>query len=107
MTLNKTTFSAPSPVLTTVSAAITTLESAQSAFKGKTGSRVARDNAWTVLLQLMQQLRGKTWIGVPPSTQAHTTLTGLQSATTVSYRHRPITKAGAGVWSQTVTAVVT
>ena len=50
---------------------------------------------------------GKTWIGVPTSTQAHATITGLLPGTTVQYRHRPITKAGPGDWSQAVTAVVT
>jgi hypothetical protein len=157
-----------------VSAAITTLHDAQLAFKGRTGTRAARDEAATVLMQLLNQLRvyvqslvsatpaqasniaqdaamllrrnpshhksdlavkavapgsvkivakalksaranefqystdgGKTWIGAPVSTQAHATLTGLQSGLTVMYRHRPITKVGPGPWSQTVTAVVT
>jgi hypothetical protein len=50
---------------------------------------------------------GKTWIGVPTSTRAHTTITGLQPGLAVMYRHRPITKAGPSDWSQPVTAVVT
>jgi hypothetical protein len=174
MTANKATFSTPSPALTTVSAAITALANAQSAYKAHTGTRAARDEAWQALMQLMQQLRGyvqaiasanpaqastiaddaamrlrktpthhksdlsvkaiasgsvkvvakalkgaaandfeystdggKTWIAVPTSTQASTTITGLQPGTTVTYRHRPITKAGPGDWSQPVTAVVT
>jgi hypothetical protein len=49
---------------------------------------------------------GKTWTAVPSSLAGHTTITGLQPATTVSFRHRYITKAGAGDWSQPVTAVV-
>ena len=173
MAANKATFSSPSPALTTVNAAITTLSSAQSAFKGHAGTRSARDDAWQALVQLMQQLRtyvqsvasanpaqasliaqdaamrlrkgptrhksdlsvkgvasgsvkvvakalkgakanefqystdgGKTWVSAPVSTQAHTTITGLQPGLTVTYRHRPITKAGPGDWSQPVTAVV-
>jgi hypothetical protein len=173
MTANKATFSTPIPALATVSAASTTLADAQAAFKARTGTRAARDDARTALMQLMQQLRvyvqsiasanpaqaeaiandaamklhktgthhksdlavkavasgsvkvvakalkgakanefaystdgGKNWIAVP-TTQAHTTITGLVPGTTVAYRHRPITKAGAGDWSQPVTAVVT
>jgi hypothetical protein len=50
---------------------------------------------------------GKTWVAVPTSTRASTTITGLVPGTTVTYRHRPITKTGPGDWSQSVTAVVT
>ncbi len=50
---------------------------------------------------------GKTWIAVPTSTKASATITGLQSGLAVTYRHRSITKAGPGDWSQPVTAVVT
>jgi hypothetical protein len=174
MTVNKSTFGSPSPALTTVSAAIATLVSTQTAFKAHLSTRAPRDEARTNLMQLMQQLRvyvqslvsanpaqastiaqdaamglrkapthhksdlsvkavasgsvkvvakalkgakandfqystdgGKTWIAVPTSTQAHTTITGLVPGTTVIYRHRPITKAGPGDWSQTVAAVVT
>jgi hypothetical protein len=174
MTANKVTFGSPSPALTTVSAASATLANAQAAYKAHTGTRAARDDARTVLMQLMQQLRGyvqsvasanpaqastiaqdaamrlrkstthqksdlavkgvasgsvkvvakalkgakandfeystdggKTWIAVPTGTRASATITGLQPGMTATYRHRPITKAGPGDWSQTVTAVVT
>jgi hypothetical protein len=50
---------------------------------------------------------GKTWIDVPPTTKASTTITGLQPGTTVSYRQRALTAAGPGNWSQAVAAVVT
>ncbi len=50
---------------------------------------------------------GKTWIDVPSTTKASTTITGLQPGTTVSYRQRAITKAGPGDWSQAIAAVVT
>ena len=49
---------------------------------------------------------GKTWISLPTSTQAKTTVTGLASATAVTFRHRPVTKAGPQDWSQPVTTVV-
>jgi hypothetical protein len=58
MTAAKATFSTPSPALSTVSAAITALSSAQEAFKSKTGSKADRDDAWKALLALMQQLQG-------------------------------------------------
>ena len=56
MTANKGTFGAPSPALATVSAAITALSNAEAAFKGKTGTKAARDDAWKALIELMQQL---------------------------------------------------
>ena len=174
MTANKATFASPTPALTTVSAAITTLVNAQAAFKSHTGTRAARDDASSALVELMQQLRGyvetvaranpaqastiaqdaamrlrsnpprhksdlavkgvasgsvkvvakalkgarandfeystdggKTWIEVPTATRASVTITGLQPGATVTYRHRPITKAGPGDWSQPVSAIVT
>jgi hypothetical protein len=57
MTVNKGTFSAPSPALALVSAAIATLESTQTAYKAHLGTREARDEARTALLQLLRQLR--------------------------------------------------
>jgi hypothetical protein len=174
MTAAKATFSTPSPALATVSAAVAALADAQTAFKGKMGSRAARDDAWTALLALMQQVQGyvqataranpaqaaaiaeeaamrlrkttkpqksdlavkavasgsvkvvakatkgaranefqystdggKTWNVVPTSTRASTTIAGLTPGVAVTYRHRPVTKAGPGDWSQPVTAVVT
>jgi hypothetical protein len=54
---NKGTFAAPSPALTTVSAAIADLTSKEAAFKAHTGTRADRDDAKTTLVGLMQQLR--------------------------------------------------
>jgi hypothetical protein len=48
---------------------------------------------------------GKTWLSVL-TTKASAFVTGLVPGTTVTYRHRAITKTGAGDWSQPVTAVV-
>jgi hypothetical protein len=50
---------------------------------------------------------GKTWINLPSSTKANTTVTGLQSATVVQFRHRPVTKAGPQDWGQPISALVT
>jgi hypothetical protein len=49
---------------------------------------------------------GKTWLSLPATTQAKTTVTGLTSATAVTFRHRPVTKAGPQDWSQPITTVV-
>ncbi len=50
---------------------------------------------------------GKTWIDVPPTTKASTTIPNLTPGTTVEYRQRVLTKAGLSDWSQTVSALVT
>ena len=42
---------------------------------------------------------GKTWTTVPPTLQAKTDIPGLPVATTVLFRFRAVTKAGAGDWS--------
>jgi hypothetical protein len=49
---------------------------------------------------------GKTWIGVPPTTQAKVAIPNLQPGTTATFRHRAVTKSGPTDWS-VVTAVVT
>ncbi len=50
---------------------------------------------------------GKTWIDVPSTTKASTTITGLTPGVMVQYRQRAITKAGPGDWSQAISAIVT
>ena len=42
---------------------------------------------------------GKTWTTVLPTLQAKTSIPGLPVATTVLFRFRAVTKAGAGDWS--------
>jgi hypothetical protein len=42
---------------------------------------------------------GKTWLDVPPTLQAKTTVTGLASGTTVQFRFRSVIKGGASDWS--------
>jgi hypothetical protein len=49
---------------------------------------------------------GKTWVTAPVTIQASTTVPGLTPGSTVQFRYRPVTKAGEGNWSQTVSLVV-
>lgn len=49
---------------------------------------------------------GKTWVALPGTLKAKTTLTGLTPQSTVQVRYRALTKAGEGEWSQPVTQVV-
>ena len=49
---------------------------------------------------------GKTWTSAQTTLQAKTTITGLLPATTVSFRHRAITKSGPDAWSQPVSMIV-
>ena len=49
---------------------------------------------------------GKTWTAVLPTLQAKTTISGLPVATTVQFRFRAVTKAGAGDWSQPTSLLV-
>jgi hypothetical protein len=49
---------------------------------------------------------GKTWVDAPDTTRASTTITGLTPGANVMYRHRVLTKAGPGDWSQAIAAIV-
>ncbi len=49
---------------------------------------------------------GKTWIVAPPTLQAKTTVSGLQTGTTVQFRFRSVTKTGAADWSAPVSMLV-
>jgi hypothetical protein len=49
---------------------------------------------------------GKTWVTVPPTTQAKTTVTGLTPATTVLFRTRAITPTGPTAWTDPVSLQV-
>jgi hypothetical protein len=49
---------------------------------------------------------GKTWIAAPPTLQAKTTVSGLQTGSTVQFRYRSVTKAGATDWSAAVAMMV-
>jgi hypothetical protein len=49
---------------------------------------------------------GKTWIEVGPTLQAKTTVAGLPVGTSVQFRYRGVTKAGAADWSQPISVLV-
>ena len=49
---------------------------------------------------------GKTWVEVPATLQAKTTITGLPAGTTVQFRYRAVTKTGQGDWSAPVAFLV-
>ena len=46
---------------------------------------------------------GKTWVTMPPTIQAKTSITGLTPGSSVQFRYRSVTKAGAGDWTQPIT----
>ena len=49
---------------------------------------------------------GKTWVAAPVTVQAKTTVVGLTPGATVQFRYQPVSKAGEGDWSQTVSLLV-
>jgi hypothetical protein len=49
---------------------------------------------------------GKTWVAAPTTLQAKTTVAGLVPGATVQFKHRPVTRAGEGDWSQPVSLMV-
>jgi hypothetical protein len=46
---------------------------------------------------------GKTWVTMPPTLQAKTSVTGLTPGSSVQFRYRAVLKAGAGDWSLPIT----
>jgi hypothetical protein len=49
---------------------------------------------------------GKTWVDMPSTLQAKTTVAGLPVGTTVEFRYQPLTETGEGNWSQVVSLLV-
>jgi len=49
---------------------------------------------------------GKTWVQVPNTLKARTTIIGLPVATMVEFRYRATTTAGMGDWSQPISILV-
>jgi hypothetical protein len=49
---------------------------------------------------------GKTWVTLPSTLQAKTSVTGLASGTAVQFKYRPVTKTGEGNWSPAVSVTV-
>jgi hypothetical protein len=48
----------------------------------------------------------RTWVSLPFTVQASTTVSGLQPGTTVPFRYRAVTKDGTGDWSEPVSIIV-
>jgi len=46
---------------------------------------------------------GTTWLAMPPTIQAKTSLVGLKPGSTVMFKYRWVTKTGASDWSQPIT----
>ena len=61
----------------------------------------AKTNNWQYSLD-----GGKTWIDLPPTTAAKTTVHNLTPGTTVTFRQRVVTKAGLSDWGQPVSTLV-
>ena len=62
----------------------------------------AKANHWQYSLDA-----GKTWIDLPPTTKAKTSIANLTPGTTVTVRARALTKVGLEDWGQDVTHLVT
>ncbi len=65
------------------------------------GTRQKQSHEWEFSID-----GGKTYVGLPHTTQAKTTITGLASGVTVLVRHRAITSTGALAWSDPASLVV-
>jgi hypothetical protein len=50
---------------------------------------------------------GKTWVTLPSTLQAKTSVSSLQAGTTVQFKYRSITKTGEGDWSPSFSLLVT
>jgi hypothetical protein len=50
---------------------------------------------------------GTVWTDLPITTKSKTTVSGLPTNTIRYFRHRPVTKAGEGDWTQPVSIIVT
>jgi hypothetical protein len=48
----------------------------------------------------------KTWVTVPSTLQAKTTVAGLTPGATVTFRYRAVVKTGEGDWSQPTSLMV-
>jgi hypothetical protein len=48
----------------------------------------------------------KTWVSMPFTTKATTTIFGLVPGSTVHFRYRPVTKDGVGNWSDRAAIIV-
>ena len=67
----------------------------------RVGSRQKQSHEWEYSID-----GGKTWLPLPPTTQAKTTITGLTPGLTVQVKQRAITGTGPGTWTDPATALV-
>jgi hypothetical protein len=67
----------------------------------RVGSRQKQSHEWEYSID-----GGKTWLPLPPTTQAKTTITGLTAGSTVQVKHRAITKTGPSPWTDAASAMV-
>lgn len=71
-----------------------------------TVSLVAPSAGHRVSYEWQYSTDGKTWIDLPPTLQAKTTLTGQTTGATLEFRYRWVLKTGASDWHAPVTLVV-
>ena len=67
----------------------------------RVGSRLKQSHEWEYSTD-----GGKTWLPLPPTTQAKITITGLTPGSTVQVKHRAITKAGPSLWTDAASSLV-
>jgi hypothetical protein len=49
---------------------------------------------------------GKTWLTLPPTLQAKTSIAGLTPGSTAEFKYRPVTRTGADDWSPAVSLLI-
>jgi hypothetical protein len=67
----------------------------------RVGSRQRQSHEWEYSTD-----GGKTWLPLPPTTQAKTTITGLTPGSTVQVKQRAVTSTGPGAWTDPASALV-
>ncbi len=67
----------------------------------RVGSRQKEAHEWEYSVD-----GGKTWLTLPTTTQAKTTITGLTSGTSVQVRHRAVSNTGITAWSDAASSMV-
>jgi hypothetical protein len=95
MALRKVTLPNKPPLAAKHGAVTGTVEVIAKATKG------AKTNDWQYSLD-----GGKTWIDLPPTTKARTSIQNLTPGVTVTLRQRVVTKAGLSDWGQPISTLV-
>jgi hypothetical protein len=68
----------------------------------RVGSRQKEAHEWEYSVD-----GGKTWLTLPTTTQAKTTITGLTTGSSVQVRHRAVSTTGITAWSDAASSMVT